>query len=159
MSRDTFNQLLEAIQGDPVFETKPTEWKQIECRTQLGIFLYQCGDSGSGVRVAIHFGVAEGTVFLCIARVVLALLRLWKSYIKWPEPGSMEYRRLKNAIAEQSLYFEGCIGFVDGSEIILKEKSLLDEESYFSCKKNYSINLQTVYNHKCQFTFMSCSFP
>ena len=49
MSRDTFNQLLEAIQGDPVFETKPTEWKQIECRTQLGIFLYQCGDSGSGV--------------------------------------------------------------------------------------------------------------
>ena len=56
MSRDTFNQLLEAIQGDPVFETKPTGRKQIECRTQLGIFLYRCGDSGSGVRVAIHFG-------------------------------------------------------------------------------------------------------
>ena len=159
MSRDTFNQLLEAMQGDLVFETKPTGWKQIECRTQLGIFLYRCGDSGSGVRVAIHFGVAEGTVFLCIARVVLALLRLWKSYIKWPEPGSMEYRRLKNAIAEQSPYFEGCVGFVDGSEIILKEKPLLDGESYFSRKKNYSINLQAVCDHNSRFTFVSCGFP
>jgi hypothetical protein len=36
MSRDTFNHILEAIQGDPVFENKPTRRKQIECRTQLG---------------------------------------------------------------------------------------------------------------------------
>src|SRR5947208_11766078 len=107
------------------------------------------------MRVAIHCCVAEGTVFLCIAHVVLALLQLWKSYIKWLEPGSMEYRRLKNAIAEQSLYFEGYIGFVDGSEIILKEKPLLDEESYFSHKKNYSINLQAVSDHNSQFIFVS----
>jgi hypothetical protein len=81
------------------------------------------------VRVATCFGVSEGTVFLCITLVILALLRLWKSYLKWPEPGSTEYRGLKSAIAEQSPYFEGCVGFVDGSEIILTEKPLLGGES------------------------------
>jgi hypothetical protein len=159
MSKGTFNYLLEAIQGDPVFEDKSTGRKQIECRIQLGIFLYRCGDSGSGVRVATHFGVSEGTVFRCIARVILALLRLWKSYVKWPEPGSIEYKGLKNAIAEQSPYFEGCVGFVDGSEINLREKPLLDGESYFSRKKKYGINLQAVCDHERRFTFVSCGFP
>ena len=48
----------------------------------------------------------------------------------------MEYRRLKYEIADISPHFEGCVGFVDGSEIVLKEKPLLDGESYFSRKKN-----------------------
>src|SRR5215211_266776 len=63
MEKSTFDRLLEAIQGDPVFENKTsTGRKQINCKVQLGIFLYQCGDPGSGVRIASHFGVSEGTI-------------------------------------------------------------------------------------------------
>ena len=83
MSRLDFDNLVNAIQGDPVFEAKaPTGRKPIEYRTQLGIFLYWCGDPGSGVCIAAHFGVLEGSVFLCINRVILTLLRLWKTYVK-----------------------------------------------------------------------------
>jgi hypothetical protein len=159
MERSTFDQLLEAIQGDPVFENKSPGRNQIDCKVQLGIFLYRCGDPGSGVRIASHFGVSESTIFLCIKRVILALLRLWKSYIQWPKPGSAEYKRLRGAIADRSPYFEGCVGFVDGSEIILRDKLLLDGESFFSRKSNYSINLQAVCDHESRFNYISCGYP
>ena len=60
------------------------------------------------------------------------------NYIQWP---SKEVRH-QQRVSRIDVVFGNCIGYLDGSEIALRDKPKYDHEAYFSRKKVYGFNLQ-----------------
>ena len=63
-------------------------------------------------------------------------------FIFWPAAG---HRKTLPVVD----IFHGCVGSLDGSEIMLKESPLLNKDSYFSRKSNYGLNLQDILILQC----------
>jgi hypothetical protein len=51
--------------------------------------------------------------------------------------------------------FEDCVGFIDGSVIVLRYKPQVDGEAYYTRKRVYGINAQAVCDWHRRFTFLS----
>ena len=66
------------------------------------------------------------------------------NYIQWP---SKEVRH-QQRVARIDEVFGNCIGYIDGSEIALRDKPKHDHEAYFSKKKVYGFNLQVNLFHQ-----------
>ncbi|PWW75555.1 hypothetical protein C7212DRAFT_204551 [Tuber magnatum] len=52
---------------------------------------------------------------------------------------------MRNAI-EQESGFPGCVGFLDGSDVVLQHGPSLHGESYFNQKTQYGLNIQGICN-------------
>jgi hypothetical protein len=79
------------------------------------------GTANSRNRISSKFAIGNGTVHLYVGRVVTALNSHMHDIIKWPMPGTPEYRRT----IEMHLLLHGlpnCLGFVDGSLVALFRK-------------------------------------
>src|SRR5205814_3338066 len=104
MKKESFFALLDEIALDQAFN----EAAQVPMAYQLAVFLYRCSTPGASMHaLANHFGLAEGTICSCIARVVLALLRLWDRYIYWPRGEEYRTNRQRISIASNE-QFERC---------------------------------------------------
>ncbi|PWW75937.1 hypothetical protein C7212DRAFT_193929, partial [Tuber magnatum] len=104
------------------------------------------GIGGSHWDLALGVGVGEGTIsFFFFEQVLIALLALSKEFICWPL--EKERNRHSKHVCEASLeVFQGVVGFVDGTFIILDLAPLMDWYSYYNLKSTYGINAIGVCN-------------
>ena len=50
--------------------------------------------------------------------------------------------------------FSRCIGFLYGTNIVLRNQPIIDSEAYFSRKKNYGLNLQAICDWEGRFIWV-----
>ena len=139
MSREAFADLTNRLSGHRVFHNT-SRHPQRSVQLQFMVALYRFGCSGNGAsvgKVARHFGLSEGAVILYTNRVIVALLSIEKDVILWPDVA--ERKVIKKRIFELSS-FPNCLGFVDGTLIVLANKPNMEGADYFSHKARYGIN-------------------
>ena len=56
---------------------------------------------------------------------------------------------------EQASGFPGCVGFLDGTDIVLQRSPSYHGETYFNHKKQYGLNIQAICDSNRRFTFIS----
>lgn len=158
MTRASFGLLANVIQDDPIFYNDSHN-PQIAPSIQLATTLYILGSYGSStVRAAAQLGIGEGTAHLYLQRCMIALVHLSTRYIQWPEPGGEDFKNRRSEIEEQSK-FPGCVGFLDGTDIILQYAPSFHGETYFNRKKHYGLNLQGICDSERRFSYISTGFP
>jgi len=158
MKRNSFNQLLMLIRNDSIFQNESRN-PQASPAIQVATMLYFLGFNGmSTVRGAAQLGIGEGTTRLYCNRSISALLRLLPRLIKWPEPESREFWDMRIGIERES-GFPGCVGFLDGTDMILRYGPSYHGETYFNRKKQYALNVQGICDSKRKFTFVTSGFP
>ena len=115
---------------------------------QIAAGLYMLGGGGRTVAdCRVNMNIAHSTIWIYAWRTIELLARLLGEYVQWQEPEQARYDRHK--------IFRCCIGFLDGSIIILRTKPKLNPEAYFSRKKNYGFNLQAICDWKGRFIWAS----
>ncbi|KAL3679903.1 hypothetical protein R1sor_022859 [Riccia sorocarpa] len=64
-------------------------------------------------------------------------------------PRSSLHHSARAAIAEHfaALGFSGSVGLVDGTLVKLSQRPRDDGKTYFTCKSNYSLNVQVICDH------------
>jgi len=140
MTRESFTKLADIITSDPIFYNN-SQNPQVSPILQLATALYFLGAYGSStVRGAAQLGIGEGTAHLYCHRCIIALVRISTQYFHWPVPGSMEFRSIRSEIENES-GFPGCVGFLDGNDIVLQYGPSFHGESYFNRKKRYGLNV------------------
>lgn len=139
VKRATFNRIIDLIADDEVFQPKSSFGRPpYPVEVQLTVVLFRIGHASvSGSLTALIFGVGEGTIYDFTKRVFKAILNLRSSYLNWPN--SIER---SNIVKSTQNEFPNCVAYVDGTEIRLSERPLIDPESYFSRKSNYSVKIQ-----------------
>jgi hypothetical protein len=143
VSPNTFDMLLNMIEGDLVFSNNSTT-SQLSVDKQLAITLFRFGHNGNAASVeaiAQWAGVSSGTVVNSTRRVMIAFLALHDSAIHWP---SEEEKEVAKGWVESASCTEWRGGFcmVDGTLVPLFEKPGHHGEAYFDRKSNYSLNVQ-----------------
>jgi hypothetical protein len=142
MSKENFNNLLNLIEPHPIFHNNSTN-PQRPVRLQLMVTLYYLGSGGNGgtwTKIGGYFGIGDGTVQLFTQRVMTAILSIKDQIIKWPKPGSIEYKRT----LQMHLHLHGfpnCLGFVDGSHFAVYRKPVGKQGSaYWTRHDEYALN-------------------
>ncbi|CAB5107573.1 unnamed protein product [Rhizophagus irregularis] len=99
---------------------------------QLAIFLRRIGSKENIFEICSRFGIAEGTIYLYCKRVMIAILSLKKTLVKWPTGEDKQYvhEGFKNIGG-----MENVIGAIDGSHIGLANAPLKQPETYWNRKK------------------------
>ena len=118
-----------------MWPAKPTQKnKPRSIYQQLAVALYVLGSSGGGgleqSRIALN--ISKGAIGIYLWHSLWVLSKLLPRYVKWPsfqERASSAEER--NAGGCQKI-FRDCVGFLDGSIIILRDKPQVDPEAYFS---------------------------
>jgi hypothetical protein len=178
VNRTSFNFILSRVKDHSVFRNNSRN-PQLPVRWQLLVALCRFGHDGNPIAVrmvASMFSISgtcrareshekspelpqrivsyvEGTVMNWTRRVILALLSLQASVIKWP--ANEERNRIKTRIGRASAFGHG-VGIADGSLLPLARKpAFQDEYVYFSRKHGYSVNTLFVCDDTCRITFMS----
>ncbi|POW06436.1 hypothetical protein PSTT_08985 [Puccinia striiformis] len=142
-SKDGFVQVLEKIVGNPVFHRGGGRWAQLPIAHQLALTLERLGSNGNGAsvgRFSRNLQVGRGTVIKVSRQVIAALVSLGRMYVQWPN----RERRAEISEVLRMEGFERCVGFVDGTTIPLFQRPGFDGETFFDCKKRYSLNAQIV---------------
>ena len=83
--------------------------------------------------------LGRGSVMNFVNHTITVLDSLFSTIVKWPTSEACRAARLKRK--ENGELFYQAVGFLDGSEIVLREKPQNNHEYYFSRKKNYGFNL------------------
>ena len=115
---------------------------------QLAIALYRFGHDGNAASVeaiAQWAGVSAGMVVKATRRVIIAVLSLHDSVIRWPsEEEKEEAREWVECTACEGSCPQWRNGYcmVDGTPVPLFEKPGYHGEAYFDRKSNYSLNVQ-----------------
>lgn len=155
--RIVFDLILDLIKENPVFHGQNSNL-QFSPFFQLALVLYRLGSSGENAsrgKTASLFGVGDGgTINKITQRIFECILPLQNNFISWP---SNEERNqiVLNTIEE----LPHCIGYLDGSEIPLNEKPLLDSTSYYSRSKIYSLKLQAICDHNLRIRHILVGYP
>ena len=143
MTGKSFNAVAAIVSNDSIFRNDSGN-PQVSPIIRLATTLYLLGSFGSStVRAAPQLGIGEGTAHLYCNRCIIALVRLSSRFIQWPNPGTPEFRRMRAEIEQQS-QFHGCVGFLDGTNIVLQYGPSFYGESYYDRKKQYSFNLLAI---------------
>jgi len=158
MTRKSFNALPANVSNDSIFRNDSRN-SQVSPIVQLATTLYLlCSFGSSTVRAAAQLGIGEGTAHLYCNRCIIALVRLSSQFIRWPKPGTPEFRQMRVEIEQQS-EFPGCVGFLDGTNIVLQYGPSFYGESYYDRKKQYSLNIQAITDSHRRFTYIPSGFP
>jgi hypothetical protein len=117
---------------------------------QVAVALYVLGSAGASLeRTRMKLNIGKGTIQAYLWRTVDLLASLSREYVRWP---AAELRRQQRAQQLDNV-FGNCVGYLDGSEILLRDRPMKDPEAYFSRKKTYGFNLQAICNQKGQFVY------
>ena len=158
MDKESFVRLVGLIENQDVFKNNSRN-QQTPVWIQLAITLNRLGFDGTGSsinREAIMFGFSYGSVELFTNRVFKAILNLEEEYVRWPN--ARKRRRISERIKLKH-GFSNCVGFLDGTPIVLFQKPGVDGEVYFSRKKQYAINLQLWCNDLYEIMYYLSGFP
>ena len=140
MFPSSFSIIAARIKTHPVFDAgglRRQEPAEFQLRVALKRFSTE-GSSASGLSViSKHFGIGKGTVNLYTDRVTTALMSLWDEVVSWKSDD--EKRQMRERLVKKGFeVFERCVGIVDGTLIVLKEKPALDRiasMAYFNYRK------------------------
>lgn len=94
------------------------------------------GNAASQGEIARKFGISEGAVEIYTCKVMAAITELSAIAMKWPSVG--ERFKLKTRIFKE-FGFPPCVGYVDGTLVVLDTQPPLNGEDYFSRKKLYGL--------------------
>lgn len=156
MSREAFSFVLSSIKSHSVFKENSA---QFPVELQLQISLYRFGRFGNGASVCDNariFGVSEGTVINSTRRILKAILSLEEIHLSWFTPP--EAKAMKKRIFRKS-GFRSCLGFLDGTTIVLAEKPIKDGEIYFNRKNEYGLNCQIVADLDRRIRYFFVGYP
>jgi hypothetical protein len=158
MNRESFHALVLLLHDDLIFKNQSRN-PQAPIEIQLATALYFLGSAGASVvRGAAQLGIGEGTTRLYCDRSISALVRLLPKFVTWPRPATEEFRRMRSRVEEMS-GFPGCIGFLDGTDLVLRNAPSYHGETYFNRKKQYALNIQGICDSERRFTFIAGGFP
>ena len=121
MDRHSFQHICRLIQDDLVFINR-SNCNQAPVEQQLQCALYKLGHDGNAssfMQSASYWGVSEGHMHKTTSRVVEALCNLKDKVIEWPTKDEKRRESMENDTREG---FLGCMGKVDGTDIVLKNK-------------------------------------
>ena len=164
MHRASFWQLVDVLTqagGEKYWDYRTTTHgrKPRPIYQQIAVALYMLGGGGgTGERSRANLNIGHGTLWVYTWRTAKLLYKLVPEYIRWPPRqlgcegeggGEGGHGRSSHRI------FQRCIGFLDGTNIILRYKPMIDPEAYFSRKKIYGFNLQAICNWKGQFIWVA----
>jgi hypothetical protein len=158
VSRNGFREILRNIRNHPVFTNKSFN-NQLSISNQLCIALYRFGRYGNGASmrdIANHFGLGEGTLDLCTNRIIKAIIELTPKYLRWYT--TLEKEDTKQQIKREK-GFSNCLGFLDGTTIILDFKPGIDSESYYNRKSRYGLNTQIISDFNGRIRFLFAGYP
>ena len=117
---------------------------------QIAVALYVLGSAGGTLeRIRMKLNIGKGTIQAYLWRTVSLLAALTREYVRWP---AAELRRQQQAQRLDEV-FVNCVGYLDGSEIRLRDRPMKDPEAYFSRKKIYGFNLQAICNQQGRFIY------
>ena len=144
MNRESFWQLVELLTqaGGAKYWHQPEAGDAAPGRPsrpiyyQVAVGLYVLGGGTTMSKSRVTMNVSQGSTWKYAWRTITLLARLLGEYVRWPAKGTTRY-------GDHDV-FRRCIGFLDGSNIILRDRPLNDPEAYFSRKKNYGFNLQAI---------------
>ena len=104
---------------------------------QIAVGLHTLGGAG-GTSENSHFtlNIGYGSIRRYAWFTINLLTSLMGEYVRWP---AQHARRSDN-----HRFFRRCIGFLDGLNIVLRDKPMDDPEAYFSRKKSYGFNIQAI---------------
>lgn len=151
-----FDLLIQLIEGNDVFKSKNPLKPQAPVRTQLIVALYRLGTKGISVeKVALTFGVGQGTVSLYTRRCVKAICCLEDLFIYWPGPErKLEikewFRKVKG--------FPQTIGAVDGVHFPLESAPSLSTKEWNTRKCVYAMGCTAVCDHQGRFIYVSTGY-
>ncbi|KAJ7081705.1 hypothetical protein C8R44DRAFT_652929 [Mycena epipterygia] len=147
----TFDRLVNKIADDPVFANNSSNG-QMPVEDQLAITLFRFGHSGNAAglqKVANWAGVGKGTITLVTRRVMTAILRpdFMAEVVCMPTTSEKEKSKAWVQVHSCKAWRNGW-RMVDGTLVVLFDRSFWFGESYFDRKCNYSLNIQV---RGCQF--------
>jgi len=123
--------------------------KPIYYQIAVALYILGGGGGGAGERTRIALNIGYGTVRAYTWRTIELLHTLLSEYIHWL------LQSVPRPIESGHSVPRHCIGFIDGSNIVLRDKPMVDPEAYFSRKKNYGFNLQAICNWESRFIWAS----
>lgn len=155
MEPDRFYQLVDLLEE----RMGPARWRQndynkfggnggqsVQRQVATAFYILSCSVSIKRSRMALN--VAKGTTHRFLWRTIDLLASMSHEFIWWPSAQEGEM------LADHDSVFRDCIGYVDGTELILKYKPEKNHEGYFSRKKIYGFNMQVVCNDDGRFTYV-----
>ncbi|ODO09749.1 hypothetical protein I350_01966 [Cryptococcus amylolentus CBS 6273] len=160
VDRTQFLYLVDLIKGDPVFVSNGPR-AQAPVEYQLAVALWRFGHSGTACgyrKIAINFGLSEGSVQRWTCRVILALLNHEADVVKWPDA---DRRALLETVFEEEYGIPGgCVGVVDGCFIpTARRPAREDFTKFYSHKGRYGFNVAFVCDTSKRIRFAQYGFP
>ena len=131
-----FLNLLQLIESHPKF-INSSQNPQKDPSVQLAVAICCLGSNGNGVSVfqlKNLFHVGYGTINLYTTWVTKVIYQMRSRLASWPTTKE----QLESSQVMQEEGFPGCVGFVNGTTILLSQKSPIDGNHYFDCKKRCS---------------------
>ena len=118
---------------------------------QIAVALYMLGAEGATTATSqVQLGIGHGTIWIYTWRTIELLSRLLPSHAMWPSPVERY---------SQHPVFQGCIGFLDGSNIKLRYKLKNDLQSYHNSHKDiYRYNLQAICDWSGRFIWVAPTY-
>nr|XP_022290446.1 protein ANTAGONIST OF LIKE HETEROCHROMATIN PROTEIN 1-like [Crassostrea virginica] len=158
MRRETFEEVCRQIVSTECFPTEHLNGREIiEPSKQVMISIWMLANMEGYRQISDRFNVTYSSVHRCFMRTCTALQSLSAEKIKWPTGAGA------NEIMEgfgQMKGFPRVIGAVDGCHIQIKTpQDAYHPMSYLNRKKDYSVILQAVCDHKLRFTDIVSGWP
>jgi len=146
MEKDSFRMLVEEVKDYQEFlpiqgRHSSLYRKKAPVTSQLLVFLYVCGASGSDAnykKVASRFAISHGLVQIFVDRCTRAIIRTLQSQvISWPDDAE---RKIISKRFQDKYGFANCVGVVDGTVFPLAFKPRVYGEEYWYHKGGYSLH-------------------
>lgn len=154
MDREELQRLFHLIKDHDIYHNAKGR-PQRQPIIQLSVFLYRLG---SGARIGdvqrAFGGLPRGSIDLYFKRTLVPIMDLFQRVVVWPD--SARRREIEAYLADNH-QLPGCVGFIDGSHIILhKTPSFTIEKNatFWSRKKRYGLLVLAVCDHQKRFTYV-----
>jgi hypothetical protein len=159
MAWPCFLNLLQLIESHPIFYNSSRNQQQ-DPPVQLAVAICRLGSNenrASVSRLKNLFHVGYGTINLYTTWVTKVIYQMRSHLASWPTTKE----QLESSQVMQEEGFAGCLGFVNGTTILLSQKPLIDGNHYFDCKKRCSqLSLSPLHRQAADaFIFLSTDTP
>jgi hypothetical protein len=157
MSRLSFFKLCSQVESHPIFHNNSNR-PQRPVIEQMMVKLNQLGCFGNGVAVgmlATCYQIGNGTVELYTNRCLIAILSLRSRLLAWPDPDA--HKKIREKFKEVG--FEGCVGLIDGTQVIMSTCPEKYGPDYYNRKGFYSVVTLLVCNNKKNITYLCTGWP
>lgn len=113
------------------------------------------GAGGGRDRSGVNLNIAKWTVSLYMWRTINLLVKLLPEYVCWPAPLQRSLDPAKTNLTLTTTIFQKCIGFLDGSALVLRYRPMVDPEAYYSRKSIQQVPTIQLYLNRRLYTSVS----